>query len=71
MHRSTRSAAAFVPSAPPDLYAALGYGGQVVLVHPASQTVVVRLGDPGDVRGSADYGVGDAARVLTEALTDG
>ena len=52
-----------VPSAPPDVYAALGYGGQVVLVHPASQTVVVRLGDPGDVRGSADYGIGDAARV--------
>ena len=52
-----------VPSAPPDLYAALGFGGQVVLVHPASQTVVVRLGDPDDVRGSADYGVGDASRV--------
>ena len=46
-----------VPSAPADLYAALGYGGQVVLVHPASRTVVVRLGDPGDVRGSADYGI--------------
>lgn len=60
-----------VPKAPPDLYAALGFGGQVVLVHPASETVVVRLGDPGDVRGSSDYGVGDAARVVTEALTDG
>jgi CubicO group peptidase (beta-lactamase class C family) len=59
-----------VPSAPEDLYAALGFGGQVVLVHPASETVVVRLGDPADVRGSSDYGIADAARVVTEALTD-
>jgi CubicO group peptidase (beta-lactamase class C family) len=59
-----------VPSAPDDLYAALGFGGQVVLVHPASETVVVRLGDPADVRGSSDYSIADAARVVTEALTD-
>lgn len=59
-----------VPSAPEDLYAALGFGGQVVLVHPASDTVVVRLGDPADVRGSSDYSIEDAARVVTEALTD-
>ena len=36
------------PGAPGDLFAALGFGGQVVLVDPASQTVVVRLGVPGD-----------------------
>lgn len=59
-----------VPSAPSDLFAALGFGGQVVLVHPASETVVVRLGDPTDVRGSSDYSIADAARVVTEALTD-
>lgn len=59
-----------VPSAPADLFAALGFGGQVVLVHPASETVVVRLGDPADVRGSSDYSIADAARVVTEALTD-
>ena len=34
------------PGAPADLYAALGFGGQVVLVDPTTETVVVRLGNP-------------------------
>ena len=53
-----------VPGAPADLYAALGLGGQVVMVHPGSATVVVRLGAP--VLSDLDrYTLGDAARVLT------
>jgi len=52
------------PGAPRDLYAALGFGGQVLLVDPGSDTVVVRLGTPG----AGDYDVADAARVVTEAL---
>jgi CubicO group peptidase (beta-lactamase class C family) len=55
------------PGAPANLFAALGFGGQVVLVDPRSQTVVVRLGQPGDA-GSRDYTFADAARVVTEAL---
>jgi CubicO group peptidase (beta-lactamase class C family) len=55
------------PGAPGDLFAALGFGGQVVLVDPASQTVVVRLGVPGDPE-SRDYTFADAARVVTEVL---
>jgi CubicO group peptidase (beta-lactamase class C family) len=61
-----------VPGAPEDLFAALGLGGQVVLVDPGSGTVVVRLGDPS--RALLDrrtgYTVADAARVVTEALSD-
>ena len=53
------------PGAPSDLFAALGFGGQVVLVDPVSQTVVVRLGVPGDPE-SRDYTFADAARVVTE-----
>ena len=55
-----------VPGAPRDLYAALGFGGQVLLVDPGSDTIVVRLGEPGE----GDYGVADAARVVTEAVID-
>lgn len=52
------------PGAPSDVYAALGFGGQVLMVDPRSRTVVVRFGEPGD----GDYGATDAARVLAEAL---
>lgn len=52
------------PGAPGDLFAAQGLGGQVVLVDPRSDTVVVRLG----VVGQGEYGFAEAARVLTEAL---
>lgn len=51
-----------VPDGPRDAYAALGLGGQVLLVDPGSDVVVVRLGAIGD------YSVADAGRVLTEAL---
>ena len=53
------------PGAPSDLFAALGFGGQVVLVDPASQTVVVRLGAPEGLE-TPEYGFADAARVVTE-----
>ncbi len=52
------------PGAPGDLFAAQGLGGQVVLVDPRWDTVVVRLG----VVGQGEYAFADAARVLTEAL---
>ena len=42
-------------------------GGQVVLVDPASQTVVVRLSVPGDLE-SRGYTFADAARVITEVI---
>lgn len=57
------------PGAPEHLFAALGFGGQVVLVDPSSDTVVVRLGGPGDAA-SRDYSFRDATRVITQALTD-
>jgi CubicO group peptidase (beta-lactamase class C family) len=65
-----------VPGAPDDMYWAIGLGGQIVQVDPGSDTVVVRLGPgrlgAGDGPGrTGDYGVGDAARVVTEALSDG
>ncbi|KRF36172.1 hypothetical protein ASG94_01435 [Nocardioides sp. Soil805] len=55
------------PGAPASTYAALGLGGQVLLVDPRSGTVVVRLGRP-DLSDRAAYGFADAARVVTEAL---
>lgn len=55
------------PSAPADLYAALGFGGQVLLVDPSSRTMVIRLGLPA-AAGEEAYGFGTAAAVLTEAL---
>jgi CubicO group peptidase (beta-lactamase class C family) len=61
-----------VPGAPEDMYAALGFGGQVVLVDPGSGTVVVRLGTlgTGSAEGADAYSVADAARVVTEALEE-
>ena len=56
-----------VPGAPPDFYAALGLGGQVVAVDPGSQTVVVRMGDLAFGDTLTTYGVADAARVVTYA----
>ncbi|WP_374456704.1 serine hydrolase domain-containing protein [Nocardioides sp.] len=53
--------------APEDVYAALGFGGQVLLVDPGSRTIVVRLGLPAQA-GEEGYGFGNAARVLTRAL---
>ncbi len=59
------------PGAPEDMYTAQGLGGQIVMVDPGSETVVVRLGGggtPGDP--SSGFGAADAARVLTEALAE-
>jgi CubicO group peptidase (beta-lactamase class C family) len=55
------------PSAPVDVFAALGFGGQVLLVDPSTRTMVVRLGLPAQP-GEEAYGFTDAARVLTRAL---
>ena len=56
-----------VPDAPEDMFWAQGLGGQIVQVHRATNTVVVRLGvgDP-----AASYGSGDTARIVTEGLVD-
>ena len=59
-----------VPGASKDMYAALGFGGQVVLVDPGSGTVVVRLGTLGSgaAAGAEPYSIASAAKVVTEAL---
>ncbi len=59
--------ARMVPEGPADMYAALGFGGQVVAVDPGSQTVVVRTGDPFIGEERASYTFADAARVVTFA----
>jgi CubicO group peptidase (beta-lactamase class C family) len=58
-----------VGAAPADMYWAIGLGGQIVQIHPRTDTVVVRLG-PGRVNnpGSPTYGPANTARVVTEAL---
>ncbi|GAB3020191.1 hypothetical protein GCM10011376_37060 [Nocardioides flavus (ex Wang et al. 2016)] len=55
------------PSAPDEVYAALGFGGQVLLVDPTTRTMVVRLGLPAQP-GEEAYGLTNAARVLTRAV---
>lgn len=56
-----------MPGLPADAYTAQGLGGQMVLVDPRSETVVVRIGqfqaDP-----KVSYTGQDAARFVTEAL---
>ena len=49
------------PGAPHDTYAALGAGGQVILIVPSRQLILVRQGDP---PGSPDF----ADRMLAETL---
>lgn len=56
--------AAYVPQA---VFAALGFGGQVLLVDPTTRTMVVRLGLPA-APGEEAYELGDAATVLDRAL---
>ncbi|WP_344679605.1 serine hydrolase domain-containing protein [Saccharopolyspora taberi] len=55
-----------VPSAPQDMYWALGLGGQIVQVDPGSDTVVVRLG-PASLN-SPSASPAKTARIVTEAL---
>ncbi len=59
-----------VEGAPEAMYAALGFGGQVVLVDPDSGTVVVRLGTAGAGASATAgaYSIADAALVVTEGL---
>jgi CubicO group peptidase (beta-lactamase class C family) len=62
-----------VRGAPDDMYFALGLGGQIIVIDPGSETVVVRLAPfrgLGGNGGLPNFGVGDAARVVTEALVD-
>jgi CubicO group peptidase (beta-lactamase class C family) len=59
-----------VEGAPEDMYWALGLGGQVISIDPGSETVVVRLGPPRPPEGAPGYGPGEAARIVTDALTD-
>ena len=56
-----------MPGLPANAYTAQGLGGQIVLVDPRSETVVVRIGQftPG---GDDAYTGQDAARFVTEAL---
>jgi CubicO group peptidase (beta-lactamase class C family) len=56
-----------IPGAPADMFSAQGLGGQVVLVDPGSQTVVVRIGQF-TPSGADQYSARDAARFVTEAL---
>ena len=55
------------PGAPESLFAAVGFGGQVLLVDPGSSTVVVRLGAPPPA-GEDGYDFATAAQVVTPAL---
>jgi CubicO group peptidase (beta-lactamase class C family) len=63
----TRVTGQLAPYAPANVYAALGFGGQVLLVDPGSRTMVIRLGLPAQP-GEEAYGFGNAATVLTRAL---
>lgn len=58
------------PGAPEDMYTAQGLGGQIVMVDPGSETVVVRLGSGPAGDPTAGFRAQEAARVLTEALVD-
>jgi CubicO group peptidase (beta-lactamase class C family) len=53
------------PNAPPDMYWALGLGGRFIQVHPATDTVVVRLG--GSQREGAEA---DNMQLVTRVVTD-
>jgi CubicO group peptidase (beta-lactamase class C family) len=53
-----------VPSASGSLYSAIGLGGQIAMVDPASRTIVVRLGPSS----GSTFGLRDAARVVTWAI---
>ena len=65
----TRVTGQLAPYAPEDVFAALGFGGQVLLLDPGSRTMVIRLGLPAQP-GEESYGFGTAATVLVEALRD-
>ncbi|QYG95116.1 beta-lactamase family protein [Iamia sp. SCSIO 61187] len=58
------------PGAPEDMFTAQGLGGQIVMVDPGSETVIVRLGSGPAGDPQSGFRAPDAARVLTEALVD-
>jgi CubicO group peptidase (beta-lactamase class C family) len=62
------SSGQLVAGAPDDLVWALGLGGQIVQIHEASRTVLVRLGPP---TVSSRYSPAKSARLVTEAIVDG
>lgn len=55
------------PAVPQTVFAALGFGGQVLLVDPTTRTMVVRLGLPAQ-SGEEAYGLADAADVLARSV---
>lgn len=57
------------PDAPLDMYWALGFGGRLIQVHPATDTVVVRLGDS-DAEGMEAAAMQLVTRVVTEGLVE-
>lgn len=57
-----------VPGAPEDMFFASGLGGQMVVVDPGSETVLVRLGPPVYPQGTDQFRRHDAGRVVTEAV---
>ena len=59
-----------VPDAPARTYWAIGLGNQIVQVDPGSKTVVVRLGTSEAVPRPPTFTPSDAARVVTEAVTN-
>ena len=62
-----RTVGRLAPGAPARLFAALGLGGQTVLVDPRTDTVVVRLGRL-PAAGDPEYTFATAAKVVTDAL---
>ena len=60
-----------IAGAPADLFWAEGLGGQVVMVDPGSETVIVRLAPEQPVDDALLYGPAQAAEVVTEAWAGG
>jgi len=57
-----------VPGAPADLYFAIGFGNQIIMIDPTSETVVVRMGPARAPAGSTPFTPQVAATVVTKAL---
>ena len=56
------------PGAPEDMYWAAGIGGQTVQVDPGTNTVVTRIGPANPPEGVKEFGRGETAKVVTEAV---
>ena len=66
--RSTPPLGQVVPGAPTDLFWAQGLGNQLVQVHPATDTVLVRLSGDGPVTATSTFGPATAARLVSEGV---